>query len=489
MLTQKKFKHYVGIRVVLNLDYQQKHVMLEHIRRQNLLINKASRNMYEMMSQETAVSLAQVSKTGKVVEETGVNIFDTLKRSSESMKASKAQRYFNILNPIHEYAVELGYNSSRIERMCYGMAAKFYTGMDRRNGDYKVNYYDSPNFPTMNNFAATHVIDGMAKFVTNDTFATFDVRRKRLSRCNNITASVKTHVGNVEVPFCIRTAQLEHFQKYLDSKPQKTIEGNLIVEKKYNQDGSVNAYLSSYHFMVMVEVEELYQYDPECVLSMDFNQRKDVFCVFNLDDIPTLNVVNQRNFNGLLTARQLIQKEINDSLKKEGRWQSKDRRYLRLYWKHLGHLITQNIRDNHYAESIVRNAEERHALLAIDDIRLSDKAGFGHYQMKEELVKLCVSRKVPYILVPTPHTSTDCNNCFQETGKYIQTGRSKDKELISCASCNAIYDADKNAAKNIADDAIDIWNSANSRRKRPTSKNRNTRPKFVENMLDKDVIF
>ena len=117
------------------------------------------------------------------------------------------------------------------------------------------------------------------------------------------------------------------------------------------------------------------------------------------------------------------------------------------------------------------------------------------------LVKLCKQKKVPFVIVPSAHTSSDCSYCFERSGKYNQVARSKDFEKVSCEVCGQNYNADVNAARNIAQDGWFIFTNTNEdfpkdkfgraiRSNRPATSiaNRKKKMKFID-FTDPDVTF
>jgi transposase len=110
-----------------------------------------------------------------------------------------------------------------------------------------------------------------------------------------------------------------------------------------------------------------------------------------------------------------------------------NRAKLRQAFRINGNNVVKELRHSlrNIADEIVAKAISKESLLAIDGVTQS-QGSFGHAELKEMLVKLCKQKKVPFVIVPSAHTSSDCSYCFERSGKYNQVARSKDFEKVSC---------------------------------------------------------
>ena len=489
------YKVYNGLRIILNVPYKQKTVLLEHMHRLGLLINKTSLNMYDLMSNETLVK-----HTFKGVDEE-LSLYNLLKRrTSPSNRGSVAQKHMNTLAPIHLYAEQLGYKSSRIERMAYGMATKFYVGMDKRNGDYKNEFYEASSAPVTKNNRAIHYIDGMARFSNFRHGNTIDFgqkQRNKLVKVNDVSVKIKTHVGEIEFEFFVQNRQKELLQEFLTAKTSGSsptnpaIEGNLVANLKYKKDGTIDEYRTTFHFVVLATTEQTYAYVPETTLGFDLNQRKDVFVVFSDDDLPNINVRNQTSFNKLIDERKEVVRKIeNSKLNKTSAdyvsINSRQRRKLRIKWHKLDTKIHDELTKQGYAQLVIEYAKHRKALLAIDDVTFGNHTGWGHSQLKLQIINECIKQGIPYVLVNTAFTSQICYHCLETENKICRTGRSSDAERVSCNNCHQVFDADKTAAKVIAHIGLQEWSG--KKFKRPDWNNAR-KLRFVQYELDNDYNF
>lgn len=498
----------LGIRIILKTE-DKAPVLLEHIRRLNKIVNCASRQLLEPMQDATIIDEFK-RKDDSVQRQTN---FLKLKYCSENSKASNAQKMFSQSYPIRDCMNRYGYELSRIERMAYGMAAKFYVGMSQRNGSNGAEIYESKNAPTTGNFKSIHYIDGMAnfRFDKNVPVEFEKTRSNKLTLVKYCVVNIKTHLGNMEFEFVVRDSQTQNLlnffkrKRVLNSAP---IEGNFVANLKFNSNGTIDKERTTFHFVVNNTEPYIWSYEAETTLGIDFNKRKDVFVVFSDDEIANINVKHQVELNKLISERTEIEKQIADSLKSveivpvertgyrkfktrknekqfRHKLKSKERRKLRLRWLQLGKLIEQDIIKCQYVEQIISEAQKRKAVLAIDDVKFAQNTGFGHSQLKALLVKRCNELNIPHVLVTTKFTSQICHECYKK-GVIARLGRNDSFNLVSCSHCQSNYDADRNAAKIIAEFGSEIWNER--KYSRPNWKD--AQPKFKDySNLDDDVLF
>lgn len=494
----------IGIRNIL-IAKENAPVLLEHIRRLGKIVNCASTKLLPLMKDES------IFYTYNDREYTR---FLRIANIGEDSRASKTQEFFRKEASITECMQENNYTLSRIERMAYGMAARFYTGMSRRNSHSKNTTYESSNAPTTNNFKSIHYLDGMASYAINGNELHFEKSRNNgLVKCTNAKIKITTHVGRLTFEFCVREKQIELFKEFIKRKRKGNtapVEGNLIANLKFKNDGSVNARKTTFHFVVNHQINFIKAYEPECFLGIDFNQRKDVFVVFSDDNIPNINVRHQLDLNNIIKQRADIEREIAASLvkheieprertgyrkfakrKNEKQFRhakkSEDRRVLRLQWKKLGKQIEKELIKANYVNEILNHVQEYRAVLCIDNLGLGKSVGFGHSQLKELLIKECNRKRIPYVLVDTRFTSQICHHCLVETKKTHRLGRHKQFDKVSCNRCKQNYDADRNAAKIIAFRGEEIYDD-----KKITMPNgwKEKQPEYKNfNELDNDINF
>ena len=169
-----------------------------------------------------------------------------------------------------------------------------------------------------------------------------------------------------------------------------------------------------------------------------------------LVDIATLS--NGKNFNS---------KELNDYREKRQKvrssLQSKGTKSARCVLKRLsGRERTHGTIINHtISKQIVELAKSENKGISIEDltgIRFSSlKKGkkfrtrigkWSFYQLRQFLEYKCLLNGIELISVPPAYTSKTCSNCF-----HIGDRQGK---KFTCNNCNSMFDADHNAAKNIA---------------------------------------
>lgn len=453
MIKHKIVTKTSGIKCNLILTLEEKKLILEFVKRFSLLCNHASRNFSEILQ--------------------NVEIFNTIKNAGYSTAIkSTADKVMRDYAPIDDKREELGFKLKIFNRMAAHMAAKYYIGFDARNGTYDDETVKLSSIPSTSNYKSVHLLDNCGRFTILPKDFEFDQPYKNnLAKCNNAKINLAMHNGERhEFQFAVRKVHTDLI-KQLVNKP---VYGNLIVKLRYNRDNTIN--ISKTHFAIMVmvkhEVEPLYQ--PIGAVGVDFNERKSVFAVFSDENFQAIDVRNDTVHLQLIKDIKDTQEQIKNSF---GIMDSKSRRILRLKWKSLLEQSKQHMY-KHYVLPLVNQLIEYEYLICIDDLKFPDKSGFGYYQFKEMLLNECYKRNIPHVLVPTWHTSTDCNYCFQTTGRYVQTGRSKELDKVSCPKCKNVYHADINAAKNIRDDGLNIWND--KKRTRPNKSNRAERPKYFD---------
>lgn len=119
------------------------------------------------------------------------------------------------------------------------------------------------------------------------------------------------------------------------------------------------------------------------------------------------------------------------------------------------------------SKKIIELAKSERKGIAIEDLKnirfsakkkskkFRSKVGkWSFYQLRQFLTYKCQLNGVPLIVVPPAFTSKTCSNCFH-IGSRI-------RKQFTCNNCNSIFDADYNAAKNIALLGISINNPGKS---------------------------
>lgn len=102
-----------------------------------------------------------------------------------------------------------------------------------------------------------------------------------------------------------------------------------------------------------------------------------------------------------------------------------------------------------YCQRIIDKAVAAKAVLCIDDLSLKS-GSFGQEHIIDTLQQMCEDAGIPFVLMPTYHTSKMHNGC-KRWAERPTTAQGV------CSHCGVTYDAQLNAAKNIADGGWKIW--------------------------------
>lgn len=480
----------VGFPFVILPTLDQKKILLEHDRRVLLLINEASRRLHGMCEKDD-------------------NLFDELSKCPSTVRITLANRTIRDNVPqFEEFRKSLGYSLRIYDRIAASMASKMIVGFSKRNGKGKNKKL--PNHPPQTkNYKSLHLIDGMAKIIRNDKKEDLEFNneptKRGLIKCSNAKICIPTHVGKIEFEFAVPKKYVNLATKY--RKNNDNIYGNLRIHKKFIK-GAVEPTLSQMTLFVFLDEPFRPAYQPVKAIGIDFNKRRSSFVTvsepflynnemtnfidlcedtkkgkkIDLGDYTDIDELVEKHgqntvINNVLTRIQEIDIKINDN-----KLTSRVRRPLRQEWEML-HTILHNLFSKHSLEELLRFVWHEKALLCVDDISVSNETtGFGQYQYKDEIISMCRKHSIPYVLVPTYHTSSDCANCYDKTDKHYPIGRNTKIDKVSCNNCQTICDDDINAAQNIRNDGILIWNQV--KRYRPNASQRKKDIVYIEYNTD-----
>ncbi len=169
-----------------------------------------------------------------------------------------------------------------------------------------------------------------------------------------------------------------------------------------------------------------------------------------LIEIATLSDGTAFNSKQLQDYREKRQK-VRSSIQSKGTKGSK-----KLLKRLSGKERTHGTITNHtISKKIVELAKSEKKGIAIEDLKnirfsankkgkkFRSKVGkWSFYQLRQFLAYKCQLNGIPLVIVPPAYTSKTCSTCFS-------IGVRKLKQF-TCNNCNSIFDADHNAAKNIA---------------------------------------
>lgn len=212
-------------------------------------------------------------------------------------------------------------------------------------------------------------------------------------------------------------------------------------------------------------------YIPYIKGEADFVYKKGKFYLFQTVDVPEEDVEDVEEFIGvdmglleiasLSNGKNFSSKKLNDYREKRQKvrssLQSKGTKGSKKVLKRLSgkERTTSTIINHTISKQIVQLAKSEGKGIAIEDLKgimfSASKKGkkfrtrvgkWSFNQFRSFLTYKCLLNGVKLVAVPPAYTSKTCSNCFH-------IGNRQGKKF-TCNNCNSVFDADENAAKNIA---------------------------------------
>jgi len=212
-------------------------------------------------------------------------------------------------------------------------------------------------------------------------------------------------------------------------------------------------------------------YLPYIKGEADLVYKKGKFYLFQTVDVPDTEIEDIEEFIGvdmglielatLSNGKTFSSKKLNDYREKRQKvrssLQSKGTKSCKKVLKRLSgkERTTSTIINHTISKQIVQLAKSEGKGIAIEDLKgirfSANKKGkefrtrvgkWNFNQLRSFLTYKCLLNGVKLIDVPPMYTSKTCNNCFN-------IGNRQGKKF-TCNNCNSVFDADENAAKNIA---------------------------------------
>ena len=213
------------------------------------------------------------------------------------------------------------------------------------------------------------------------------------------------------------------------------------------------------------------KYLPYIKGEADLVYKKGKFYLFQTIDVPEEDVEDVEEFIGvdmglleiasLSNGKNFSSKKLNDYREKRQKvrssLQSKGTKGSKKVLKRLSgkERTTSTIINHTISKQIVQLAKSEGKGIAIEDLRgirfSASKKGkkfrtrvgkWNFNQLRSFLTYKCLLNGVKLVAVPPAYTSKTCSNCFH-------IGNRQGKKF-TCNNCNSVFDADENAAKNIA---------------------------------------
>lgn len=421
-----------GIRCNLKLINGSIKDIKQWMQAHRILINYASKKFLTLLQTDAKFRTDFFSKKGKKI-----NHF--VEWSLRSPKGSKEKTEYELL------AKSLGLDLARSLRIGVLMGSRFLTGDGQRNGEngdngYEYNILKFPAITRQNK--AIHLTDGFIKIDVKQEYKLTEIENSRLVIVEDMNFKLQTLNGFThQMSVAIPKAQ-SHLLKYIK---QNSPGGNIRLTKKGNL---------TFQLLIDEPYETAYDYTEGKVLGLDFNQRANVFVTCSDGTIYRRDESTQKEINEVTELLKKINDGTRDETTNRKVINSRKRRPLRRKWQTKYNKICHTLR--HIADEIMHKVETQKLLLCIDGVATGNSNSFGHTELKDMLIEHCKSKNIPYIIVPSYHTSSDCAVCY-EHDRHTLVARSSDAALVSCAYCEKNYHADINAAKLIAKDGVFLY--------------------------------
>lgn len=157
-----------------------------------------------------------------------------------------------------------------------------------------------------------------------------------------------------------------------------------------------------------------------------------------------------------------IYENKRDKERKQGKQASEKRRLLRAKVDKAHERMEEICRP--LAEQIFAEVKAKKALLCIDDLTLKT-GSFGHDKVKKFLIEMCEEEKIPFVIVPTPYTSSVHHGCGEFAQKIIvgyykkgkKAGEPKFSSLKRYCPTHGEFDSHANSSLMIGEWGWFIW--------------------------------
>jgi transposase len=202
------------------------------------------------------------------------------------------------------------------------------------------------------------------------------------------------------------------------------------------------------YFVARVKVPFLWSYKPKGSLGFDLNKTPDWFITLsdpiNFNEEVCKKLPHSKLVSKLAKRLVALNKEIKNKEIK-----SSQRRAIRRKWKAVHRKLHKACHD--YCTQIINHVKENQLLLCIDNLACGAKHGsFGQDKILKTLIEMCENMRIPFVCVPTPHTTKACSKC----GEKCNDRPRHDK--IICPNCGELS-AHYNGAENVRDWGYRIW--------------------------------
>lgn len=316
---------------------------------------------------------------------------------------------------------EFGLKAARQKRGATFIALRLYRGYEKRNSTLPP----TPPRPRSNN--AIYLEEGVIKHIDGTSM-------------DNGAFSIKVH-------------------GIVDGKPKVeeilyTIPKGMFYKKPYLADppgGNITYKNNQWYFVARTRIPIKWQYEPLAALGFDLNKTPSWFIALSeqimYNGIMTDRLGHSKKIEKLTKKLVALNKEIKDK-DPATKLKSSQRRAVRRKVQAAHKKLEKECMV--YVNDILDHVINNKLLLCIDPLSCGARHGtFGHEKVWKILTKLCEDRGVPFVHVPTPHTSKCCYQCMTECD------RPRVDKLV-CPNCGELP-AHTNASSNIKNWGWRIW--------------------------------
>lgn len=281
--------------------------------------------------------------------------------------------------------------------------------------------------PRIRRSTSTYCVDGVCSYKSSE-FS----KQEGIFNITTCGLNEKNKPNKIKIPYFIPKGMVENFDFI-----SKSFGGNLITNK------------NQCRFTAITKVPINWIYEPINAISFDLNKTEEFFITLS-DKIQwnkelTRFLPHTKSIRNRMKQLNQINKEIDDT-----QYKSSQRRGMRKKSRKLHNKLKQLVIP--YCNSIINHAIENKMLICLDGCAPGAGSGsFGQDKVLEIMTKILEDKSIPFVRVPSPHTSSCCNICNHEVERDH-----KGSEKATCINCGRI-DSHLNAAENIKKWGVMIW--------------------------------
>lgn len=379
-----------GIKFFLDVTPQQEKLLIEYQSRHKSAVN--------FMSQQILTKLKDKSIT-----------LENVSRSRDSKFANSLWKNDDAVNRHLEQT--LGLYKERQKRGTTFLALRFYRGYNKRNKELP------DKSPRLRTWSKIYLEEGIVSYKKDHLNFSIHEKNGKFSR-------------KLKIPYKIPKGMIDNLQYLSDG-----FGGNLSNHK------------GKWHYTALAKIPFRWQYEPVSALGFDLNKTSQYFITFSSSIMFNDKEKDKLGHTSEMKKAQKLLVDLNEQLKSKikSSQRSAIRQKVIKAHKKLEKLCLP------YCEAIIAHAVKNKQLICIDPLSCGAKTGsFGQDKIVSLLTKMCEDRCIPFVHVPTPHTSKACNRCMKECER-------PEVDKLICPDCGEL-DAHRNASFNITAWGLMIWN-------------------------------